>query len=41
MNSKLGTKINIYFKRAKKSQQITNLKKLTDITNIMKSRKIT
>ena len=40
MNLKLGTKLNIYFKWEKKSQQIRNLKKLTDITNIMKSRKI-
>jgi len=41
MNSELGTKVNIYFKWEKKSQQITNLKKLADITNITKSRKIT
>ena len=41
MNSELGTKVNIYFKWEKKSQQINNLKKLADITNITKSRKIT
>jgi hypothetical protein len=41
MNSKLGTRVNIYFKWTKKSQQITHLKKLADIKNITKSRKIT
>jgi prophage antirepressor-like protein len=33
-NTKLGTKVNVYLEREKQSQQITNLKKLTNITNI-------
>jgi len=33
-NTKLGTKVNVYLEREKQSQQITNLKKLTNTTNI-------
>ena len=39
-NIKLGTKVNIYLEREKKSQQISNLKMPTNTTNITKSRKI-
>ena len=40
-NIKLGTKLNIYFKLEKTLQQITDLKRLKNTTNITKSRKKT
>jgi len=40
-NTKLGMKVSVYLEWEKKSQQITKFKKLTNITNIRKSRKIT
>ena len=41
INTKLGMKVSVYLEWEKKSQQITEFKKLTNITNIRKSRKIT
>jgi len=38
-NTKLGTKLNIYFKLEKTLQQITNLKRLKNTTNITKYHK--
>jgi len=38
---KLGTKVNIYLEREKKSEQIRNLKRLKNSTKIKKSRNIT
>jgi hypothetical protein len=40
MNTKLGMEVNIYLECEEKSQQIKNFKKLTNTTNITKSRKI-
>jgi hypothetical protein len=40
-NKKLGTKVNIYLEREKKSEQIRNLKRLKNSTKIKKSRNIT
>jgi len=38
-NIKLGTKLNIYFKLERTLQQIANLKRLKNTTNITKSSK--
>ena len=40
-NAKLATKVNMHLEWKKKPQQITNLKRLTNTTNITKFRKIT